>query len=97
VTRVAVAYTTGDGLWKTLDLVRSADPNVWEGSLPSDAGLEYFVQAVDGAGNVAISDNKGLYFGLPPYRMVLPLIARDGPMSKGQPMYSHKSNCCSGR
>jgi len=77
VTRVAVAYTTGDGLWQTIDLAQSANPNAWVGSLPSRAGLEYFVQAVDGGGNVAINDNKGWYFGLPPYRTYFPLITKN--------------------
>jgi hypothetical protein len=78
VARVAMAHTTGDGLWQTVDLVRSADPRVWEGSLPLRAGLEYFVQAVDRGGNVAIHDNKGRYFGLPPYRIYMPLAAKGG-------------------
>jgi len=76
VTRVAVAHTTGDGLWQTVDLTQIADPNTWVGFLPSRPGLEYFAQAVDGGGNVAISDNKGWYFGLPPYRIYLPLVAK---------------------
>jgi parallel beta-helix repeat protein len=78
VARVVAAYTTGDGVWRTVDLAQSPDPNTWVGLLPSRAGLEYLVQVVDGGGNVAISDNKGRYFGLPPCQMYLPLVVRNG-------------------
>ena len=86
VTRAVATYTTGDGLWQTVDLVQSVDPNVWTGFLPAEAGLEYFVQAVDGGGNVAVNDNKGWYFGLPPYQVYFPLVARNGSR-KGRRFY----------
>jgi len=76
VDRVVAAYTIGDGFWETVNLAQSVDPNVWVGVLPPKAGLEYLVQAVDGCGNVAVSDNKGQYFGLPPFRVYLPLVRR---------------------
>ncbi|MBV7339652.1 hypothetical protein KFU94_67855 [Chloroflexi bacterium TSY] len=38
------------------------DLDLWEGKLPNHPNLEFFVQAVDNGGNVAIHDNKGFYF-----------------------------------
>ena len=79
VIRVGVSYTLGDGSWVTFDLVRRAEnPNLWSGTMPYEASVEWFVQAVDGAGNVAVNDNKGAYFGPPPelHWIWLPLIFR---------------------
>jgi hypothetical protein len=78
VVRVGVAYTPGDGVWQTTDLTRSvANPNLWTGTLPLDESIEWFVQALDGAGNVAVNDNKGAYFGpAADNRVWLPLITR---------------------
>lgn len=42
VRRVVVAYTSGEGLWQTVDLAQSTDPNTGVGVLPLQAGLEYF-------------------------------------------------------
>jgi len=33
--------------------------------MPLTENLEWFVQAVDSGGNVAVNDNKGAYFGAP--------------------------------
>lgn len=62
VARVLIAFTTGDGIWQTTEL-HQADSNYWTGNLPKTTNLDYFVQAVDHGGNVAIDDNKGRYFG----------------------------------
>jgi hypothetical protein len=77
VVRVGVAYTLGDGIWQTMDLTRSvSNPNVWVGTLPNEETMEWFVQAVDGAGNVAVNDNKSAYLDPPPARLWLPSISR---------------------
>ena len=77
VVRVGVAYTLGDGVWDTTDLTRSeGNPNLWTGTIPYEETIEWFVQALDGAGNVAINDNKGAYFGPSANRVWLPLITR---------------------
>ena len=77
IVRVVVAYTSGSGEWLTADLTRDeGDPSQWGGTLPREAGLTYFVQAVDGAGNVAVSDNRGRYFTLLTRTHYLPVIAR---------------------
>jgi hypothetical protein len=74
---VGVAYTLGDGIWQTMDLTRSvSNPNVWVGTLPNEETMEWFVQAVDGAGNVAVNDNKSAYLDPPAARLWLPSISR---------------------
>ncbi len=48
--------------WQAVDLVRNADSR-WTGSIPvSGEEIEYVVQAVDAAGNVAVTANKALNF-----------------------------------
>ena len=50
--------------------------NRWELHLADLTGqLSYFVQAVDGAGNVTVTANKGLFF-TPTRTLYLPLIMR---------------------
>ncbi|MFO7742601.1 MAG: right-handed parallel beta-helix repeat-containing protein [Anaerolineae bacterium] len=78
VIRVGISFTLGDGSWETIDLEHStANPNLWRGTMPYEESIEWFVQAVDGAGNVAVNDNKGAYFGPPPNRIWLPVITRE--------------------
>jgi hypothetical protein len=75
VVRVVVAYTDGNGVWETVDLVRNpTNSSYWNSVLPSHPELEYFVQAVDGGGNVATDDNKGRYFAV--RRIYLPLLLK---------------------
>jgi hypothetical protein len=57
--RVVIAYTVGQRAWFSVDLPRYT-LHKWMGFIP--AGATWFVQAVDGAGNVAVADNKGRYF-----------------------------------
>ena len=65
VKRVLVAVRSGsDSVWTFQDLVQSSsDPHRWTTSVPiAGAQYEYFMQAVDASGNVAVSTNKGFYF-----------------------------------
>ena len=66
VKRVLVLYTseTDPGVWTPLDLALS-NGNTWSGAAPNpgDAAVQYFVEAVDAAGNVANSNNNGSDFG----------------------------------
>jgi hypothetical protein len=57
---VVVAYTSGNGVWASTSLVSSG--NGWSGDFPADAETTFFVQVVDGSGNVAVDDNYGFYF-----------------------------------
>jgi hypothetical protein len=65
VSRVAIAYTLSDGQWRVTEMSRtSQNTNFWTVGLPfaMPNNLEYFIQAVDSAGNVASADNKGDYY-----------------------------------
>jgi WD40-like Beta Propeller Repeat/Right handed beta helix region len=70
VKRVLVAYLEPGGhVWHFLDLVQSAPGSSrWTGSgALTGSHVQYFVQAVDANGNVAVSTNKGLYYNeVPP-------------------------------
>ena len=77
--RVLVAYTDSRGVWSSVDL--SYDPAMakWTGSITAEAGIEWFVQAVDGVGNVAVAGDKGTYYteqGEDIYRVYLPLVSK---------------------
>jgi hypothetical protein len=68
VIRVLVAFrdVTSGPTWRFLDLARGTG-SVWGWRVGKRRAIEYFVQAVDRAGNVAVSTNKGLLFaGAPP-------------------------------
>jgi hypothetical protein len=86
VIRVVVAYTHGQGAWYSKDLSYQDAMLKWTGTISATAGTRYFVQVVDGAGNVAVDDNKGQYHELSPAvrsidessRIYLPLILKGG-------------------
>ena len=61
VERVVVAYTDGDGVWSSLDLSYDAAAAKWTGRIMVDDEVEWFAQAVDGAGNVSLASEKGPY------------------------------------
>ncbi|GAB3851207.1 hypothetical protein GCM10028801_00300 [Nocardioides maradonensis] len=49
--------------WRALDLVRTGDTDEWSGSIPTTGrNLELIVQAVDAAGNVAVTTDKAQNF-----------------------------------
>jgi len=66
VLRVTAAFTDGAGTWLSQDLAFDAAAQKWTGVITATAQTVYFVQVVDGAGNVAVDDNKGAYFTFPP-------------------------------
>ncbi|GAB4002818.1 hypothetical protein [Nocardioides ultimimeridianus] len=48
-----------DTTWRSLDLVRTAGTDEWSGSIPTTGrNLELILQAVDAAGNVAVTTDK---------------------------------------
>jgi CSLREA domain-containing protein len=62
VKRVYVLFRDEANVWHGVDLVRGPG-SVWTGGAPLVGDqIEYFVQAVDAAGNVAVSTRKGRYF-----------------------------------
>jgi len=77
---VVIAYTDGTGEWSSVSLAQSG--GAWTGSFPANANTGFFVQAVDGAGNVAVDDHQGSYYQPGDhleYRLFLPLILRQFP------------------
>jgi len=61
VSRAVITFNTGDENWQTFDLsLRSSGK--WEGRQAMPGSFRYLVQAVDAAGNVAFSDDKGVFF-----------------------------------
>jgi hypothetical protein len=64
VIRVVVAYTEGQGGWRSGDLTFDEGMGRWTGTITGTQQTRYFVQVVDGAGNVAVDDNKGRYHPL---------------------------------
>jgi hypothetical protein len=64
IRKVMVTYTdiNGEwGEWRSKDCKQEED-DLWTCSISTKEGLEFFVQAVDNAGNVAINDGDGRYF-----------------------------------
>jgi hypothetical protein len=60
VKRVIVVYKTPQsGQWSSLDLVQGTGTNTWTSSAAATGQIQYVVYAIDGAGNVAVSTNKG--------------------------------------
>jgi hypothetical protein len=60
VKRVIVVYKTPlSGQWLSLDLVQGAGTNTWTSSAAATGQIQYVVYAIDGAGNVAVTTNKG--------------------------------------
>jgi PKD repeat protein len=74
---VVIAYTDGDGTWYSVSLTESGGR--WSGSFPASASTEFFIQVVDRAGNVAVSDNDGRYFepGDSLFAVYLPFVVRN--------------------
>jgi hypothetical protein len=78
VERVVVTYSVGDGQWESVDLSPAGSGDRWKGRLALTNGKEsvhFFVQAVDLAGNVTTSNNKGEFFE-PLYKAYLPVVLR---------------------
>ena len=64
VQRVVVTYTKGDGQWRSIELQDVGMGTHWFTFVPrlNRDNLEFFVQAVDNAGNVAVHTDKGRMF-----------------------------------
>ena len=76
VAQVQVAFTdnplSGQGTWFSSSLTFEPATQKWTGEITGTITTRYFVQVVDGAGNVTTGDNKGRYYSLLP---PLPLAA----------------------
>ncbi len=78
---VLITYTDGSGTWSSISLKQEGSGD-WTGSLPASGGLDYMVQVVDRAGNVALDDNSGNYYlinggtGGSRWQLYLPLVVK---------------------
>jgi hypothetical protein len=84
LSRVVVAYTDHQGAWESVDLTRNAASGAWQGTIPTSGNVSFFVQAVDAAGNVAIDDNNGWYYG-DVTQVHLPLILKNQKCHRQNP------------
>ncbi|HET92291.1 MAG TPA: hypothetical protein ENN99_16355 [Chloroflexi bacterium] len=76
IQRVLMVYTQDGQSWLSRDLTYNPFREHWEAHLTELTGcLVYFIQVVDGAGNVTTTTNKGLLFALT-RDIYLPLIMR---------------------
>jgi len=76
----SVTYSSNDGHWRSVEMTMADDPDTWYAFLPVSPALEYVVQVVDGAGNVTVDDNGGLYYRMPDtYKVHLPLVLKRWP------------------
>ncbi len=77
VAQVQVMYENRSGEWMSFALDYAANTGLWEGAINSSLDeLHYLIQAVDNAGNVSYSSNKGFYFAAEPEKIYLPLVFR---------------------
>jgi len=72
VARVVVAFTEGEGVWRSKDLAYDPATYKWRGEITATLNTLFFVQAVDAAGNVETAHNKGAYYRLPPPAPLVP-------------------------
>ncbi|RME85506.1 MAG: hypothetical protein D6775_02620, partial [Caldilineae bacterium] len=59
IARVVVAMTQGDGVWQSQELAYDPAAQKARGVFTGTMGTTFFVQVADGAGNVAVDNNKG--------------------------------------
>ena len=62
MSKIVVAYTDNKGEWESFDIVPDVAACTLEEEIELEVGKEYFVQAVDIYGNVAVDDNDGKYY-----------------------------------
>jgi hypothetical protein len=78
IQQVLMVYTEDGSHWYSRDLGYSPSRGRWETSFTGLADdFIYFVQVVDGNGNVTVTSNKGLFFEPTRHEIYLPLLARD--------------------
>lgn len=74
--QVVIAFDNGQGKWQSKGLAFDLRAQKWTGTITGTASTVFFVQVVDGAGNVTIDDNKGRYY----------LLAQPLPLASGNPI-----------
>jgi hypothetical protein len=63
VVHVVVTYTeeSGGSDWQNEELILNAGTGKWEGLIDTDVSIDFFVQAVDGAGNTGMFAGNGYF------------------------------------
>jgi hypothetical protein len=63
VVRVLVSYTpeAGGKSWQSLDLTKDPGTGLWEGIVPITGPIDFFIQAVDGSGNMGMFAGNGYF------------------------------------
>lgn len=77
VAAVMAVYTAGDGQWRSVPLRYRPDMDKWVGRLPARQSTTWFVQVIDGAGNVARLTNKDRFYSLDVFSRYVPYIAKE--------------------
>jgi hypothetical protein len=81
--RVLITYNVpngkGGGTWRSIDLKLDPKTLLWTDNVPglNVFSVEFFVQSLDQAGNVAVSANKGSYFSGDLSILYLPIMMRN--------------------
>ncbi len=77
IQQVLMVFTQDGSHWNSVDLAYSSERDRWEKHLTGVTGqFTYFVQVVDGAGNVTVTSNKGLFFEPTRHQIYLPVVMR---------------------
>jgi hypothetical protein len=81
--RVVIVYTDGTGTQISGDLTYDGQTHKWKGVIPATQNTVFYIQVVDGAGNVATADNKGAWYALEqmergPSKAYLPIVLKRG-------------------
>ena len=79
--RVVIVYVDHAGTQISGDLAYDDQTHKWKGVIPAAENTVFYIQVVDGAGNVATADNKGTWYALVkteqgPSKTYLPVILR---------------------
>jgi hypothetical protein len=75
--RVVITYSADGVHWQSADLAYNSLTDRWEGNVAGlNAQTNYFVQAVDKAGNASMSANKGLFFAPERHDIYLPVVMK---------------------
>ena len=78
VVQVWLTYETFPGEWETFAMEYKEETGLWTYAVPDPLDpFEFFVQAVDEAGNVAVSNDKGSFFTAGGGEIFLPVVLRE--------------------
>ncbi len=77
IQQVLMLYTQDGIHWTSVDLQYAPGQSRWEKHLSGLTGqFLFYIQVVDGAGNVTVTSNKGLFFEPEQHRIYLPIVMR---------------------